>query len=256
MRFLWTFSMVILLFIYGCSTSGGFIKNKSEKNELIQDNSLKIVELERKVKNIEKEISFIKDEIKNIKDNIKDLREADNKTQSEIILKFTNLYEQQQNLLLVLTNEVKNIKRELMMRNVSKRKVSKKPKNIKKTDKDFYLNCITYYKKKSYKECIKCFDKFISKYKKSFYIPNSYFWRGECYLNLGNFIKAIDNYDMVLTQYPDSEKVPSALLKEGIAFYYMKDKEGAKIFLQKVINEYPKSKQAQYAKKFLNKYLR
>jgi TolA-binding protein len=51
----------------------------------------------------------------------------------------------------------------------------------------------------------------------------------------------------VLQQYPKGDKVPAALLKQGFAFLNLGDRVDAKLLLQKVIQDYPQSPQAEIA---------
>ena len=55
----------------------------------------------------------------------------------------------------------------------------------------------------------------------------------------------------MIKHYPQGDKVPSALLKQGFAFLELGDRVDAKLLLQKVIKEYPHSLQAEIAAKKL-----
>ena len=41
---------------------------------------------------------------------------------------------------------------------------------------------------------------------------------GECYFREGNYKQAVLEYEKVISQYPKSDKTPSALLKQGMAW--------------------------------------
>ena len=53
-------------------------------------------------------------------------------------------------------------------------------------------------------------------------------------------------FDEVIRKYPEDNKVPAALLKQGYAFAELKDVRNAR-FLQQVQQKYPNSPEAQQA---------
>ncbi len=76
---------------------------------------------------------------------------------------------------------------------------------------------------------------------------NAQFWVGECYFREGNFKQAILEYEKVISQFPKSGKVASALLKQGMAFEKLGDLESARYLYGKVTKEHPESEQARMA---------
>jgi tol-pal system protein YbgF len=138
------------------------------------------------------------------------------------------------------------------------RKCSSHNKAVKKRKivnaNNAYRKCYKLFVKNSFKKSEECFNNFLSEYPKSHLVANAYFWIGETYFARKNYSKAIDYYDIILTKFSKSHKVSSALLKEGMAFYRLHDKEGAKIFLEKVISDFPNTPQAKWAKNYLNKH--
>ena len=264
---------ILLIFLIGCVSTDHSKKITYSPSPPIKqiyirnENTKKINELKLKVAQLETEIENIKKQIDKINKKMDKLIAPDSSinedTKTLILSKISELSAKQENYLMYLSNinkELSDIKEKISSKN-EKRKIHKKipllkKKKVKKTnnEENFYTKCFMLYKEKKFDNSISCFEDFVKKYKKSRLLSNAYFWIGENYFKKGDFLKAIDNYDIVLTKFPKSKKVPSALLKEGLAFYYMKDKEGSKIFLQKVINEYPTSPQAYYAKRFIEKF--
>ena len=51
-----------------------------------------------------------------------------------------------------------------------------------------------------------------------------------------------------IKNYPDKEKVASAMLKQGMAFINLKDAKSAKYILKELIKQYPASEEAKRAK--------
>jgi TolA-binding protein len=60
-------------------------------------------------------------------------------------------------------------------------------------------------------------------------------------------------YEKVIKNYPQANKVPSALLKQGFAFLNIGDKSSAKLLLEQVVKDYPATNQARIAKAKLAK---
>ena len=70
---------------------------------------------------------------------------------------------------------------------------------------------------------------------------------GECYYLEGNYEKAILEYEKVIKNHPKGGKNPDAMLKQGLAFQKLGDKQSAKLIFQQVTKKYPKSNQAKIA---------
>ena len=120
--------------------------------------------------------------------------------------------------------------------------------------KNLYYQGLKNFKDKNYYAGAHLFSLFIEKFPKHHLIPNAYFWRGECYFRLGQYPRAILNYQVVLDKYKTSNKYPPALLKEGIAFYKLGKKKAGKILLEDLIQNFPHTNEAKLAKKFLKSH--
>jgi len=91
------------------------------------------------------------------------------------------------------------------------------------------------------------FSNYLKLYPNTDLADNSQFWLGECYYAEKRYSEAIAAYEMTIKQYPKSDKVSSALLKQGMAFWELGDKTAAEILLKKVVKGYPNSNQAKIA---------
>ncbi|HXV81164.1 MAG TPA: tol-pal system protein YbgF [Candidatus Binatia bacterium] len=105
--------------------------------------------------------------------------------------------------------------------------------------------------KKEYKAAIGRFREFIKKYPKSTLAGNAQYWIGESLYALKEFDQAIIEFDAVRRRYPQGEKVPAALLKQGFAFAELGEKLNARLILQEVVEKYPQSPEAGRAKQRL-----
>jgi len=92
-----------------------------------------------------------------------------------------------------------------------------------------------------------------NKYPENEYSDNARFWVAESYYAEGGYEDAILAYEELFKKNPESDKVPGAMLKQGLAFYALKDNNTGKIVLEKLIEKYPDSEQAKLARKKINK---
>jgi tol-pal system protein YbgF len=102
--------------------------------------------------------------------------------------------------------------------------------------------------KKDYKLAIGRFKEFLKKHAKSKLAVNAQYWLGECHYALREFDQAIIEFDAVRRKYPQGDKVPAALLKQGYAFAELGEKVNARLILQEVVEKYPQSSESAKAK--------
>lgn len=92
------------------------------------------------------------------------------------------------------------------------------------------------------------FQQLLKQFPKSENSDNAQFWIGEIYFREKWYEKAIMEYQKVIENYPDGNKVPASLLKQGLAFFNLDEKANARLILQEMINKYPASNEAKIAK--------
>jgi tol-pal system protein YbgF len=105
--------------------------------------------------------------------------------------------------------------------------------------------------KKDYRLAIQRFKDFLKRYPRSNLADNAQYWIGESYYALREFDQAILEFDAVRRNYPQGEKVPAALLKQGYSFAELGEKVNARLILQEVIEKFPQSPEAIRAKEKL-----
>jgi len=76
------------------------------------------------------------------------------------------------------------------------------------------------------------------------YADNAQYWIGECYYGKKDYNRAIIEFNEVILKFPKGDRVPSALLALANSFADSGDKIDARLILQKLIGEYPKSEEA------------
>lgn len=111
-----------------------------------------------------------------------------------------------------------------------------------------YAAAYQTFKGGNYSKAREAFQGFLAAHPSGEYADNAQFWIGECYFFEKKYEKAILEYEKVTKKFPSSNKVPYALLKQGISFHNLGDKASAKLLLQQVIREYPNTSQARIAR--------
>ena len=120
---------------------------------------------------------------------------------------------------------------------------------IGKTDKEsLYAAAYGLFKEGKYEKARESFENFLKQYPDTEFSDNAQFWVGECYYFEKKYEKAIVEYDKVTKNFPEGNKVPYALLKQGISFLKLGDKASAKLLLQQVTKDFPNTSQARIAR--------
>ena len=114
-----------------------------------------------------------------------------------------------------------------------------------------YEEALKLLDRKEYRVAILRFKDFLKKYPNSGFADNAQYWLGECHYALREFDQAILEFDAVRRKYPNGDKVPAALLKQGFAFAELGDKVDARLILRELIDRYPQSEEAAKAKQKL-----
>ena len=99
-----------------------------------------------------------------------------------------------------------------------------------------------------FRESREAFKKFLELFPQTEYSDNAQFWIGESYYRDKRYEEAIVEFDEVIKKYPKGNKLPDALLKQAFSFIALNDTNSAKLLLQKLIDRYPTSEQAEIAR--------
>lgn len=129
-----------------------------------------------------------------------------------------------------------------------------KPKiKVQKSAKEDYDEAYKLYKENAYRQAIEKFRAFLKEYPDSELAGNAGYWLGECYYQQERYEEAILEYEKVVREHK-GPKVSAALLKQGLAFHHLGDTKTAKFLMEKLIEEYPKTEQAEAARANLKKW--
>ncbi|MBM4305534.1 MAG: tol-pal system protein YbgF [Deltaproteobacteria bacterium] len=125
------------------------------------------------------------------------------------------------------------------------------PKTPSTTAGNLYKDAYETFQKGDLDGSRRKFEAFLKTYPNMELSDNAQFWIGETYFLKKDYEKAILEYEKVIVKYPEGDKVSSALLKQGLAFLELGDKTNGRNLLKRVTDRYPKTEQADIAKKKL-----
>ncbi|MFL6245928.1 MAG: tol-pal system protein YbgF [Thermoanaerobaculia bacterium] len=107
------------------------------------------------------------------------------------------------------------------------------------------------YQRGNYDLAIEGFQDFLSSNANADLADNAAYWIGESLFSQKKYREAIAQFDAVVNKYPQSDKVPGALLKKGYAYINVGERAQGVVQLQYVLHEHPKSQEASLARQKL-----
>jgi tol-pal system protein YbgF len=116
-----------------------------------------------------------------------------------------------------------------------------------------YNKSLLLLKDKAFEKSLTSFTRFIELFPDHGLADNAQYWIGEIFYAQGDWERAVLEFDTVIKKYPDGDKVPAALLKEGLAFHRIGAIKEARLLLERVTVDYPKSSEAKLAGERLKK---
>ncbi|MBU1169778.1 MAG: tol-pal system protein YbgF [Proteobacteria bacterium] len=115
-----------------------------------------------------------------------------------------------------------------------------------------YIDAQAALEKDDMKTAREGFGRLIKNYPNSPNADNAQFWIGESFYREKWYQKAILEYQKVIENYPKGNKVASAYLKQGLAFFELGEADNAKLILNELIKKFQGSSEAAIAKKKLD----
>ena len=95
------------------------------------------------------------------------------------------------------------------------------------------------------------FVRFIELFPANGMVANAHYWLGETYYSEKKYDQAILEFQEVIKNHPGKEKVPAAMLKQGMAFKGLGDEKSARYLYKKLIEDFPSSEEAKLAREKL-----
>ncbi len=258
----------------GCATTDDQRLLHNELNQQIQRTNDKIVDVERGSIAIKSEVTSLRKDVEKTNEKTSEEFKSLRSIQAETRADVTEIREQMQQIrgaldgmrkdLTAIVVRTSRLEEEYLLK-IGKKKETAEPaveKNEKlqvaaskdtpvkiKTDKEtLYAAAYELFREAKYEKSREGFENFLKQHPKTEISDNAQFWIGECYYFEKKYEKAIIEYEKVTKNFPDGDKIPSALLKQGFSFQILGDKASAKIILQRVIKDFPNTSQARTAR--------
>lgn len=116
---------------------------------------------------------------------------------------------------------------------------------------ELYKRALQTYRDGQADQSIQQFREYLRSNSKTDLGDNAQYWIGEAYYSKGDYNRSIIELNEVLLKYPQGDQVPGALLALATSFSNSGDKIDAKLILQKLISDHPKSEEAEIGRQQL-----
>ncbi len=93
------------------------------------------------------------------------------------------------------------------------------------------------------------FNSFLQQYPNGSLAPNAHYWIGESFYAQKNYSDALLSFKQVTSGYPKHHKTPDALLKAGMTYDKLGDRENASLQYRALLADFPNSSAAKIARK-------
>ncbi len=114
-----------------------------------------------------------------------------------------------------------------------------------------YQAAYSDYLRRNYDLAILGFQQYLKAFPETDLTDNAAYWIGECLYGQGKFQESIQQFDLVLAQYPRSDKRASVWLKKGYAHLELGETGDGVAHLRRVLSEFPGSDEANLARQRL-----
>ena len=115
------------------------------------------------------------------------------------------------------------------------------------SDRDNYQAAFELLKDQRYEPAAMAFEQFLKSYPDSELADNAQYWLAESHYVTQGFDRALAEFEIVVTRFPGSRKVPDALLKMGYCNYELEQWAEARDALTRVQDEFPETTAARLA---------
>lgn len=115
------------------------------------------------------------------------------------------------------------------------------------SDRDNYQAAFELLKEQRYEPAASAFEQFLVTFPDSELADNAQYWLAESHYVTQVFEQALGEFEVVINRFPQSRKVPDALLKMGYCNYELKRWSAARTALSRVQTEYSETTAARLA---------
>jgi len=121
------------------------------------------------------------------------------------------------------------------------------------SDQDNYNAAFDLIQARRYREAASAFTGFLDFFPGSPLADNAQYWLAETYYVQSQFAEALPQFQVVIDQYPQSAKLPDALLKVGFCNYELRQLGAARAALEQVSRQFPDTTAARLASQRLER---
>jgi len=119
---------------------------------------------------------------------------------------------------------------------------------------ELYDESFIYMRRGQYEEALIGFADYLKYCGTEDKADNARFWTGESYYSMKRYKDAISEFDLLLRDYPDSEKRAGALYKIARSHEELGQTNDARETFQKLVDEHPETLEGEQAKEKLKEY--
>ncbi len=121
------------------------------------------------------------------------------------------------------------------------------------TDQENYQAAFDLLKAGQYEQASEALTQFIVVFPASALLDNAQYWLAETHYVAQRYPDALVEFAKVIERYPDSRKIPDALLKIGYCNYELEDWNESRAALSRVVKDYPETTPARLANQRLER---
>lgn len=121
------------------------------------------------------------------------------------------------------------------------------------TDRANYQASFELLKQGRYEEAARALQQFMATYPNSEYADNAQYWLAETHYVTQDYNTALAEFQVVLDRFPESRKLPDALLKLGFCNYELQRWDASRKALATVAQQYPETTAARLANQRLER---
>ncbi len=118
--------------------------------------------------------------------------------------------------------------------------------------RELYSQAYADYARGNYDLAMQGFAEYRSTYPGTDFSDNAQYWIGECLYGKKMYAESIDSWNLLLKDYPASDKLPDARVKKGMALERLGRRSQALVEYRFVVDRYPTSQAARIARERLN----
>ncbi|MCB2262664.1 MAG: tol-pal system protein YbgF [Candidatus Thiosymbion ectosymbiont of Robbea hypermnestra] len=123
-------------------------------------------------------------------------------------------------------------------------------------EKELYRVAFDLLRQRRYKDAIRGFEDLLARYPNEEFADNARYWLGEANYVERNYEAALTQFQHVAADYPQSPKVPGALLKIGYIHHEKGDRQRARRTLREILDRFPDTTEAHQAESRLERMTR